>query len=143
MLLSLLTICLSACLAGLRVEAWPFSCYPMFSSPFVPQELRVCRIALECGDGKLLWWRPHFYKLPLLLGERFAWCMGRPPAVRARWLRPLVQETIHCIQNDPGVISARKVCITLRVVTRAQHGKWRIANQVIASFCISSGQVRT
>ena len=52
-------------------DAWPFSCFPMFSRGLKPEDVEIVRIAIEDGEGRITWWQPAFFRLPDSFGDRF------------------------------------------------------------------------
>ena len=93
-----------------RKDAWPFSCYPMFSSLMFPETLGVYRIALEHSDGSLRWWNPHFYKLQGTLGKRL---VSAALARRSGEVERIVQLVRSSTSEDSNLEQARSLCVVL------------------------------
>lgn len=53
-----------------RKQAYPFSFYPMYSTPHSADEIVVFRLALEKKDGTVIWWQSEFYRYPEYLGRK-------------------------------------------------------------------------
>lgn len=70
--LGLCLIGLTALLHLARRDAWPFTRYPMFSRYKSLKDVRVMCLALEGSDGRLRWWRPHFYRYTDGIGGKLA-----------------------------------------------------------------------
>jgi hypothetical protein len=53
-----------------RKQAYPFSFYPMYSTPHSVDQISVFRLALEKKDGTVAWWQSEFYRYPEYLGRK-------------------------------------------------------------------------
>jgi hypothetical protein len=52
-----------------KKEIYPFSYYPMYSSPHLLGEINVFRIALK-KDDIMVWWESEFYRYPEYAGRK-------------------------------------------------------------------------
>jgi hypothetical protein len=116
----------------LQQDAWPFSCYPMFSRHMYPETLMVYRVSLECSDGTRFWWRPHFYTLQQGLGSRLVRLSSSPDVLN----HTTVQELVNVIvQEDVGLLPSGKQVRDLSVVLRRCEvtltGDYIIRDQVV------------
>ena len=51
-------------------ELYPFSYYPMYSTPHDLKNISVFRIAIEKKNGSIVWWRSEFYRCPEYSGRK-------------------------------------------------------------------------
>lgn len=58
--------------AVLRVDAWPFTSYPMFSVNLSASDIAIYRAQLEDRRGRLSWWAPQHQKDKEKLSFQFA-----------------------------------------------------------------------
>jgi len=119
-----------------RKDAWPFSCYPMFSSLMFPETLGVYRIALEHSDGSLRWWNPHFYKLQGTLGKRLVYAAL---ARRTGEVERIVQLVRSSTNEDSNLEQARSLCVVLRRCQTAGDEIKVIDNVVLRIGLAASG----
>ena len=54
----------------MQKEAYPFSYYPMYSSPHQVSGVSVYRIAFKKQDGTMTWWESEFYRYPEYVGRK-------------------------------------------------------------------------
>jgi hypothetical protein len=89
-------------------DAWPFSHYPMFSSPADLSQLRVIRLALETRDGEVIWWRSRFYRYPERVGRHIkrTYHLEQEPHGYARFAplqrRRYLAEALRLIRLEEG-----------------------------------------
>jgi hypothetical protein len=118
-------------------DAWPFACFPMFSTPIVPDGLRVHRIGLQDVRGRLCWWRPHFYKMQLTLGMRMSAALCSPLDQHKR-LTYVLAEILRCVAAERNSVGVVAVCIVERTCTRNIEGVWQVADRTIIRALLSS-----
>jgi hypothetical protein len=116
----------------LQRSAWPFEAYPMFSTPFIPEKLKVFRIAYEDENGTMQWWRPHNYKFQQILGSEVRASFRLPSPRRERRIEKLFNKIEHCWPDDHGATNARTICIFLRRCYQSENGEWHIAQKAVA-----------
>ena len=92
-------------------EAWPFTRYPMFSRLHSLEHVCVTRLALESHQGKVDWWRPHFYRDH----EQITAQIVRSPAELLHWL----SEALRLIEKEEGTTSRYRA---VHIVERTWDG---------------------
>lgn len=132
-------LCLAWILMVLQRDAWPLSCYPMFSQPMYPETLAVYRIAFEYPDGSLRWWHSEFHKLQQTLGPQLFSCvMSTKPQQVAR-----LDEVLRLIQSvsreDPEPPAVHNLCIVLRQC-HPEGGGWAIHDEIVARIRLSESK---
>lgn len=120
-----------------RRDAWPFSCYPMFSSLMFPETLGIYRIALEHSDGSLRWWNPHFYKLGGTLGKRLVFAALARQTGEVQRIVQLVR--FSSTNEDSNLEQARGLCVVLRQFQTAGDEIKVIDNVVLRIGLAASG----
>ncbi len=50
-------------------EAWPLSCYPMFSNFMTMNDVAIFRLAMETKEGEIIWWSPRFPRYQRRIGK--------------------------------------------------------------------------
>jgi hypothetical protein len=124
-------------------DAWPFSCYPMFSRPNTPETMSVFRIAFQYSNGTMRWWTPHFYKLQHSLGVDLRPFTGsHSQRVRVRRSRAL-RIIARCAQEDSMTPPADYLCIVRRRCVLGTDGRWKTIDRVVARIKVSEPNERT
>jgi hypothetical protein len=133
LLLSVLFVVIPAVAATIfQLNAWPFDCYPMFSKRLQPERLTFFRIAYQDRNGRLRWWKPHYYKLVETLGQEAQACYGFAPPTRDRRLVRLFTKIEHCFADDPEAKEALSICIIKRRFQRDEAIGWHPIDIVVA-----------
>jgi hypothetical protein len=133
MIFSVLFVVIPAATATIfQLNAWPFDCYPMFSKRLQPERLTFFRIAYQDRNGRLVWWKPHYYKLIETFGQEAQACFASSPPARYRRLDLLFTKIEHCITNDPAAIGALSVCLIKRRFRHDEVIGWQIVDILVA-----------
>ncbi len=137
-------------LAGVTLrgkDAWPFSHYPMFSTPMTLASVRVIRLALETKAGEVVWWESCFYRYPEFIGRRLRqlYRLENLPGQsgiffhleRQKYLR----EVARLIEFEEGSLDRyRALRIVLRSVKGGSRGNLDVHEQIL--FRISFDELR-
>jgi hypothetical protein len=133
MVFSVLFVVIPAATATIfQLNAWPFDCYPMFSKRLQPGRLTFFRIAYQDRNGRLLWWKPHYYKLVETLGQEAQACFGFPPTTRNRRLDLLFTKIEHYITDDPAAKGALSICLIKRCFRHNEALGWHLVDILVA-----------
>lgn len=133
MALSVLLVVVPAVIATIfQLNAWPFDCYPMFSKRLRPEGLTVFRIAYQDRNGRLVWWKPHYYKLVETFGQEAQACFRSTQQVRHRRLNHLFAKIDQCLANDPATKEAQSVSLVKRSFQHNEVMGWHIVDVLVA-----------
>jgi hypothetical protein len=117
-----------------RKQAYPFSFYPMYSTPHGVDEIVVFRLALEKKDGTVLWWQSEFYRYPEYLGRKLMQLhYAESEDIRKTALLKLEQKrllliALQIIEKEEGSSYAYNA---LRIVRRTIRTDLRPADEII------------
>jgi hypothetical protein len=114
-----------------QTNEWPFGSYPMFSKSFHKKRLTVYRIAYEDKSGRLIWWKPHYYKLSSIFGGEVKRCLKMPAPDRDEALDKVFGSIEHCLIDDPSAVNALSVCVVMRQSRQDGNGNWQLLNATI------------
>lgn len=122
-------------------DAWPYSCYPMFTHYLTPEQVEVFRIALERPDGSRVWWRPRNAKLQESLGAEFrTLARGVDPGVQRRQEVELVARVAGLVRHDPGPeADVAALCVVRRSVTAAPDAEFAVMEALFRRYPLSAG----
>ena len=139
-MLAVAVISLALIAAVLRLDAWPLSCYPMFSKPLPRWKGMAYRIALEDAEGKLHWWRPCFPKIVAVMGDRYRACLSLPDERRRRLLAAWIAGVQNCIAQDPAPIEGvRNACVVERSIVDGPGGEWTTLDDIVERLPVPGG----
>lgn len=122
-------------LAG--VEAWPFSCYPMFAERLSLNEVEVFRVAVRRATGEMFWWAPPFPGLlsdfDALLAHTLATMEDDEEVGRER-LSSLMAEILRLVRLDGDPDNPERIYVVRRTVEKTESGTFRFHNQTILVY---------
>lgn len=104
----------------------------MFSKRLKTDKLTFFRIAYEDKNGRLLWWKPHFYKLVETFGEEAKACFGLPPGARGQRLNLLFTRIERCISDDSAAKDALRIYLVKRCFERNEGLCWHLVDIPVA-----------
>lgn len=104
----------------------------MFSKPIHAEGLTFFCIAYEEKSGRLVWWKPHYYKLVETFGEEARACFGFPRPARGKQLNRLFTKIENCLADDPGATEALSICVVKRCVRHDKDTGWHLVDILVA-----------
>jgi hypothetical protein len=103
-----------------RMDAWPFSHYPMFSGLTDLPKVEVFRVALETAEGEIIWWRSRFYRDPQEIGSQLKRAAAREKE-HAQFQRHL-SEVLRLIRLEEGDVNRYRALHIIRRTVREDYG---------------------